>query len=494
MRQTIATCVRGFGWAGLVALCLMLPMLALAPLAGPGAALADDDGGDGSDDDADDADDDDGQGGFDRGGNNRFRDGRVRGTMRSSNRPATAAVPRPVFVPREIIVTDLAETDLALLQTEGFALIERVDLTELAMVMHRLQVPPDLTPDQARDRVRAQPSGITADLNHYCRSEQAQPGVLANPVANPVANPLADPVTDAPPAPLPVPMPQLVALRPIPPCTHMNCAMLDLIGWPVQRDATCRVTVSVGMIDTGVNPAHASLAGADIEVIRLTAEPADPSSAVHGTAVAGLLVGQQPARAPGLIPEAPLIVVDVFGRDGGDERAPVAALLQALNLMAVRGVRVVNMSLSGPANTTLESVLTRLSGPDGAVVLAAAGNGGPGAPVSYPAGYPGVIAVTAVDRRGQIYRRAQRGPHLDLAAPGVEVWSATSISGFRPKTGTSFAVPFATAAAAILMSRDPSATPAGVAEALRAQVRDLGAPGPDVVFGAGLLALDQLCP
>ncbi len=486
MRQTIATCLRSLGWAGMVALCLMLPMLTPDPWTGPGAALADDDGGD----DGDDADDDGGQGGFERGGNARFRDGRAGGTTRSSNRPATVVVQRPVFVPGEIIVTDPAETDLALLQTEGFALIERLDLTALAMVMHRLQLPPDLTPDQARDRVRAQPSGITADLNHYYRSDQTPPNALANPVADPVA----EPVADAPPAHLPVPMPQLVALRPDPPCTHMNCAVLDMIGWPVQRDATCRVTVTVGMIDTGVNPAHDSLAGADIEVIRLTAEPAAPSSAVHGTAVAGLLVGQQPARAPGLIPEAPLIIVDVFGRDGGDERAPVAALLQALNLMAVRGVRVVNMSLSGPANTTLESVLTRLSGPNGALVLAAAGNAGPGALVSYPAGYPDVIAVTAVDRRGQVCRRAQRGPHLDLAAPGVEVWSATSISGFRPKTGTSFAVPFATAAAAILMSRDPSTTPAGVADALRAQVRDLGAPGPDAVFGAGLLALGNLCP
>jgi minor extracellular protease Epr len=381
------------------------------------------------------------------------------------------SAPPPLFAPGEIVVTDLSDKDLAALQADGFTVIERIELVDVAVVLHRLRVPDGLTLVEARDRVRARPTGATGDFNHYFRTE----GETSVQAPDPVATPLS--------------------IGPVATCAHLNCAVLNLIGWPAARDASpvCQVTVPVGVIDTGVNAAHENLVGADIEVLRLVAEEVEASRAVHGTSVAALLVGQKPDRAPGLIPEANLVVVDVFGRDGGDERASVASLVKALDLLAMRGVRVINMSLVGPPNVALEATLARLNSPGGAVVLAAAGNGGPGAEVAYPAGYPSVLAITAVDSRGQVYRRAQRGAHVDLAAPGVEVWSATSISGVKPKTGTSFAVPFATAVAAILVSRDPDATPEAIATRLRGLVRDVGSAGPDEVFGAGLLQLDTLC-
>ncbi len=449
------------------------------PDTGAAFAQADDDGDDDADDDAVGA----GTSGDDSGSrastapakDGQFRPPVSRRTPANPPVPSPAraaeAAPLPAFAAGEIVVTDLTAADLAALLAEGFVVIERVDLVDVAATLHRLRVPAGLTLEQARDRVRAQPSGATGDFNHYYRHEQG----MADPPGNQA--------------------PQPAALAPVAPCAHLNCAVLDLIDWPSERDWAlhCRVTVPVGMIDTGVNAAHANLSGADIEVLRLVAEAVDPSQAVHGTALAALLVGQSDARAPGLIPEAKLVVVDVFGRDGGDERASVVALVKALDVLAERKVKVINMSLAGPANAALEAALMRLASLGGAVVLAAAGNAGPGAEVAYPAGYPSVLAVTAVDQRGQIYRRAQRGAHVDLAAPGVDIWSATSIKGVKPKTGTSFAVPFATAVAAVLASRDPLATPDMVAGRLRTLVRDIGATGPDEVFGAGLLSLATLC-
>jgi subtilisin family serine protease len=98
-----------------------------------------------------------------------------------------------------------------------------------------------------------------------------------------------------------------------------------------------------------------------------------------------------------------------------------------------------------------------------------------------------------VDARARIYRQAQRGAHIDLTAPGVNMLSATSIRGARLKSGTSFAVPFVTAAVALLLSQDETLSPEQVREFLRQSARDLGSPGVDEVFGAGLLNAASLC-
>jgi subtilisin family serine protease len=98
-----------------------------------------------------------------------------------------------------------------------------------------------------------------------------------------------------------------------------------------------------------------------------------------------------------------------------------------------------------------------------------------------------------VDREGAVYRRAVRGPHVDLAAPGVNVWTAASVSGARWKTGTSFATPFVSAAAALLREARPELTALEVGEELRRLATDLGDPGPDPVYGAGLLNIGSLC-
>ncbi|PLL12000.1 hypothetical protein C0V75_14005 [Tabrizicola sp. TH137] len=409
----------------------------------PGTAFAqdDDDNGGGSDDG--------GGGGFGNGGDSDDR----RTPRRQPRATPAAAAPPPLAAPEEVVVTDLSPESLAQLQTEGFILLAQDDLAALGRSVQRLGIPPGLALQDARDRVRALPEGEDADLNHFYRPDNAEAV----------------------------------------PCDHANCPAFSLVGWPTARSPECRVTLPIGIIDTGVNPDHDIIAPAAVEVLRLTPPDAEPSAEVHGTAVASLLVGAPGSRVPGLVPEAKLIAVDAFIREGADERADVAALLRGIDLLAQRGVRVMNLSLSGPPNTVLAEALDSLQGPEGVVIIAAAGNAGPGAPPAFPAAHPGVIAVTAVDARGRIYRAAQRGSHLDLAAPGVNLLAATSIRGARGQSGTSYAAPFVTAAAAILLSRDPTLTPAAIAERLRGTARDLGAAGPDEVYGAGLLDSSTLC-
>ncbi|SNR54443.1 Subtilase family protein [Paracoccus sediminis] len=217
-----------------------------------------------------------------------------------------------------------------------------------------------------------------------------------------------------------------------------------------------------------------------------------PSDLLHGTAVAALLVGNADSRSPGLVPQAELVAVDAFQKVAQDQRMDAFALIEALDYLTAQNVRIVNLSLAGPPNAALAGQVGQMAAAD-ILMIAAAGNGGPRAAPAYPAAYDAVLAVTAVDRRGQVYRRANRGDHIDLAAPGVNVWTAASIRGARTKTGTSYAAPFVTAAAALLWQRDPSLSAAQLRDRLRASARDLGADGRDAIFGDGLIAAPPPC-
>ncbi|SEN49216.1 Subtilase family protein [Paracoccus alcaliphilus] len=406
------------------------------------------------DDDDDDDDDDDGP-------RLRLRIPQVQ--RRAAPARAPAPVPPPPANAPELVVTDLGESDLQLLLDEGFGVIETLPLGSISSTLHRLSAPSGQSLDAARDRVRQLPSGGNADLNHYYRTDQSVTTAAAPPGG---------------------------AVE----CTHANCASYRLVGWPDQdqRRQSCPIGQPIGVVDTGVNTEHELLEGARIELTHLGTED-NPSAKIHGTAVLSLLAGTPGSRVSGLVPEAELVVADIFSLAGQDERADLSALLRGLDAMDQRDIRVVNLSLTGPANTVLENAVSRLVQDRGMVLIAAAGNDGPAAPTAYPAGYDGVIAVTAVDGRGRIYRDAQRGAHIDIAAPGVGLLLATSISGARTKTGTSFATPYVTAAAAMLLSRDPELTAQDIARRLSEATRDLGAEGRDEVYGHGLLMADELC-
>jgi hypothetical protein len=396
------------------------------------------------------------------------------------------------------VVDNLTPDDLAILLAEGFSVIEETPLPGTVRVLTRLSGPDGLTLEAARDRVRTLPSGPEADLNHFYRSRQDDITAASGQPTSDAAAASGDD-TEILPAAAPSSLPEIVVdLTRLPsgPCTHANCAVFDAVGWPRDRAALpgCSVTLPIGILDTGVNIDHEFLAGAQVDLVTLTDTAVDPSRAVHGTAVTSLLVAPPGGRVEGLIPEAKVIVADIFGRDGDDERADVVSLLRGLDLMAERGVRVLNLSLSGPPNTVLQEAIDRLARDHGMVIVAAVGNDGPSAEPAYPAAYDDVIAVTAIDRRGRIYDDAQRGNHVDVAAPGVDLLLATSVSGARPQTGTSFAVPFVTAAAALILSNDPELSPQMVADRLASLTQDFGAEGRDDIFGQGILQATALCP
>ncbi|MEE4331536.1 MAG: S8 family serine peptidase, partial [Wenzhouxiangella sp.] len=213
----------------------------------------------------------------------------------------------------------------------------------------------------------------------------------------------------------------------------------------------------------------------------------------HGTAVASLLIGQSGAFQ-GMAPDLELIAAEAFFDSGEFGLVSTSyQLVRAMDWLAGQQVAVINMSLAGPANEVLERAV-ELALDENIVIVAAAGNDGPLAAPRFPAAYPGVIAVTAVDRNNRAYLRAGRGDHVDFAAPGVDIRVADpgEASGYRLSSGTSFATPFVAALVLHYRGRLPDATPAEIFEAMRADVIDLGAPGHDTVFGWGLAGASLL--
>lgn len=157
------------------------------------------------------------------------------------------------------------------------------------------------------------------------------------------------------------------------------------------------------------------------------------------------------------------------------------ALARGLGWLVGQGARVVSISLVGPASPVVARAVAAAQ-KRGVVIVAAVSNDGPAAPPSFPASYPGVLAVTAVDGRNRALLEAGRALHLDYAAPGAEMLAADA-RGRRVKVrGTSYAAPLVAARAAAAWGG-----PGELVTALDREARDLGAPGSDRTFGRGLL-------
>lgn len=232
----------------------------------------------------------------------------------------------------------------------------------------------------------------------------------------------------------------------------------------------------VGIVDTGADSSWPVLANAIIRTHGFVDGGYVPRR--HGTLVSEI-VARSGAR---------MLVGDVFGVDADNQLiAPGAAIASAIDWLVTSGVRVINISIEGPDNVVLAHVIRRTLMANVAIV-AAAGNGGPAAAPAFPAAYPGIVAVTAVDENGQVYRRANRGDYISFAARGVHVDTEYESDPRKTVSGTSFAAPLVSAVIARRLDAGTANLDAVLA-ALREEARDLGEPGRDAVYGWGELVI-----
>jgi subtilisin family serine protease len=239
--------------------------------------------------------------------------------------------------------------------------------------------------------------------------------------------------------------------------------------------------VLVAVIDSAIDPSHPELIGAVADTFDAVASPFKPHD--HGTGIAALIVGRE--RLRGAAPGARILAVRAFDPAGSTAEATTFSILKGLDWSVAKGARVINMSFAGPADPAISRSLAAAQ-KKAIVLIAAAGNAGPKSPPLYPAADPNVIAVTATDSTDKLFAGSNRGRHIAVAAPGVDVLIAVPNGGYHVSTGTSFSAAQVSGTVALMLQRKGNLTPAQVRDTLLATANDLGPTGRDDDFGAGL--------
>jgi subtilisin family serine protease len=240
--------------------------------------------------------------------------------------------------------------------------------------------------------------------------------------------------------------------------------------------------VLVAVIDSEVDASHPDLAGAIAKTFDASADDEQPHA--HGTGMAGAIAARRSML--GTAPQASLLTVRAFSMRANSAEGTTFNILKGLDWAAAQGARIVNMSFAGPSDPRLRTALAAAN-KKGMVLIAAAGNAGPASPPLFPAADPNVIAVTATDPDDRIFSGANRGNHIAVAAPGVDILAPAPGGAYQLTTGTSVAAAEVSGAAALLIERNPALTPAEVRKILMDTARDLGPKGRDRDFGAGLV-------
>ncbi|MEG3618009.1 S8 family serine peptidase [Magnetovibrio sp. PR-2] len=351
--------------------------------------------------------------------------------------------PELAFEPNEVILAAPPKGFEDRIRSAGFRIKEYVNLGAIDLQIVRIETPKGMSLDAALRKLATLLPGVTIDANHHFEAS-AVPGTNAR----------------------------------------------EMAGWG-QLSPACGKGLKIGQIDSGVDVSHPALDGQNVhyQIFAQSGRKAGPAN--HGTAVAAMLVGK--ASWGGLLPGAELFAANMFEiNEKGKKVGSSMGLLKAINWLSKHKVHAINMSIAGGDNKVIRKALRKATSRN-LLMIAAAGNWGSVSKRAYPAAYSEVVAVTATRGTELIYSHANQGDYIDFAAPGVGIYTAQPGGGGKPQSGTSFAVPYITAMAAILYKAGRTPNAASLRKALSRATRDLGKPGKDQVFGFGYVKARPVC-
>lgn len=366
----------------------------------------------------------------------------IAGLIRTNPHTVVADPHGNPIVRAELLAYSPSTQAISAAQAKGFTLVREQTAAELDLRLVVLQPPPSMTIAKALRALREADPGGTYDFNHIYTGV----GLLSARLS-------AGRMSDAPA------LQALDANRSDPPLPR------------------------VGLIDSGVDGSHPVFRDARIHAWGCGGRVL-PSA--HGTAVASLLVGQS-SHFHGVLDKAELYAADVYcnAPTGG----AVDALAAAFAWLAQQRVAVINVSLVGPDNAALGQIVRALTS-RGYLLVAAVGNDGPAAPPLYPASYPHVVGVTAVDAHRRVLIEAARGNQVMFAARGADMSAADMGGKYSAIRGTSFAAPVVAALLAQSVTAPDLGGSTAALESLARSAIDLGPKGRDLTYGFGLVGAD----
>ncbi len=255
-------------------------------------------------------------------------------------------------------------------------------------------------------------------------------------------------------------------------------------------DITTGGEIVVAVLDTGVSASHPDLGGKVLPGYDFHRNDSDASDENgHGTYTAGVIAANADngTGIAGVCWGCKILPVRVLGASGNGDDARIAA---GIRWAADQGVRIVNMSLGGPEDTQVMREAVQYARQRGTLLIAASGNGqAEGNVANYPAAYPEVLAVSATDGSDVTTGFTTTGRYVDIAAPGVGVWSTAwdprQGDTYTGANGTSAAAPYVAGIAALVMTIRPDLNAEQVAEVLVRSADEKGAPGKDSDYGYG---------
>lgn len=330
--------------------------------------------------------------------------------------------------------------------------------------------------EQNRIVASAQPNYVFK----LAQSAPAEPPPQGAPEPPPGAPPEAAPASAASESAQPSAS-EIAARETLPPGDASQYTIEKLHLGAIHREARGR-DIAVAVIDSEIDPQHPDLRGAVKERYDATKTRSNPHT--HGTGMAGAIVAK--AKLLGVAPGAKIIAIKAFGENNASAEATSFQILQGLDYAMRRGVRIINMSFAGPYDVMIERKL-RDAYESGIVLVAAAGNAGPKSPPLYPAADPNVIAVTATDAADKPFDMANRGNHIAVAAPGVDILVPAPRGDYQLTTGTSVAAAHVSGVVALLLEKRPALTPDDVRAILTGSAKPILVNDKAKQTGAGLV-------
>ncbi|NNU98324.1 S8 family peptidase [Geobacillus sp. DSP4a] len=254
-------------------------------------------------------------------------------------------------------------------------------------------------------------------------------------------------------------------------------------GWTLSRG---KQTVPVAIIDSGVDLTHPDLIrrlGPGYNVLADDRSPNDENG--HGTHVAGIIASQpnNDEGVAGITWFNPIMAVKALNADGYGTSIDVA---KGIRWAVDHGAKVINLSLGNYQPSSVLEEAIRYADAHDVVLVAASGNDSTSQP-SFPAAYPEVISVGAVDPDLSYALYSNYGEYIDVVAPGTNIASTFAGHQYAALSGTSMAAPHVAALAALIRSVNPRLSNDEVRSIILESADDLGERGKDPYYGYGLI-------